>query len=59
MGRIWPAYALRLLAGMARRLGHLDRAADVGEGIALIGQPLSCWEHTEDSLGSLEDSIYG
>ena len=31
VGRIWQAYALRLLAGMASRLGHLDRAGDVGE----------------------------
>ena len=51
VGRIWQAYALRLLAGMASRLGHLDRAGDVGEGIALIGQPLSGWEHTEVPLG--------
>ena len=36
---------------MASLLGHLDRAADVGEGIALIGQPLSGWEHTEVPLG--------
>ena len=27
------------------------KLADVGEGIALIGQPLSGWEHTEVPLG--------
>ena len=51
VGRIWQAYALRLLAGMASRLGQVNRAAEVVEGIALIGQPLSGWEHTEVPLG--------
>jgi hypothetical protein len=44
---------------MASVLAQLDRAGDVGEGLALIGQLLSGWEHTEVPLGRFKDSIYG
>lgn len=57
--RIWPAYPFQLFARMASGLAQLDRAGDVGEGLALIGQLLSGWEHTEVPLGRFKDSIYG
>ena len=51
--------AVLLLPAVVVRLGHLNGAADVGDGLALGDQLLSGLELADDLLGCVADAFHG
>ena len=51
--------AVLLLPAVVGRMGHLNGAADIGDGLGLGDQLLSGFELADDLLGCVEDAFHG